>query len=64
MNNESRCIFSEGSVLLPDGYKEQTINILISPTGHVRSISHEMIKQKTYPLKSIFLIKKHCYNVH
>ncbi|MGR6439144.1 DcrB-related protein [Proteus mirabilis] len=41
MNNESRCVFSEGSVLLPDGYKEQTINILISPTGHAVNISRD-----------------------
>ncbi|HEM8303702.1 TPA: DcrB-related protein, partial [Providencia stuartii] len=41
MITESRCVFSEGSVTLPDGYKEQTVNILISPTGNAVNISRD-----------------------
>ncbi|WP_285316692.1 DUF1795 domain-containing protein [Providencia rettgeri] len=41
MSHETRCIFSEGSVILPEGYKEQTVNILISPTGNAVNISRD-----------------------
>ncbi|EUD06688.1 DUF1795 domain-containing protein [Providencia alcalifaciens] len=38
---KQRCLFTEGSISLPEGYKEQTVNILISPTGNAVNISRD-----------------------
>ncbi|QGU86706.1 DcrB-related protein [Erwinia sorbitola] len=38
-----RCIFTEGSITLPAGYREQTVNILIAPSGPSLNISRDQL---------------------
>ncbi|TDB45705.1 DcrB-related protein [Photorhabdus khanii] len=43
MNNQARCQFTEGSILLPEGYQEQTVNILIAPDAPALNISRDKL---------------------
>lgn len=39
-----RCIFTEGSICLPAGYREQTVNILIAPSAPSLNISRDQLR--------------------
>ncbi|WP_445375129.1 DcrB-related protein [Photorhabdus tasmaniensis] len=43
MDNQARCRFTEGSILLPEGYQEQTVNILIAPEAPALNISRDQL---------------------
>uniref|UniRef100_UPI0036DB79B3 DcrB-related protein n=1 Tax=Photorhabdus sp. RM322S TaxID=3342825 RepID=UPI0036DB79B3 len=43
MDNQARCQFTEGSILLPAGYQEQTVNILIVPDAPALNISRDQL---------------------
>ncbi|MCA6221481.1 DcrB-related protein, partial [Photorhabdus antumapuensis] len=38
-----RCRFTEGSILLPAGYQEQTVNILIAPDAPALNIARDKL---------------------
>ncbi|WP_058913863.1 DUF1795 domain-containing protein [Entomohabitans teleogrylli] len=40
----SRCVFSEGSITLPAGYREQTVNILVAENGPSMNISRDRLR--------------------
>ncbi|MBC3230110.1 DcrB-related protein [Serratia fonticola] len=42
--SEPRCVFTEGSITLPAGYREQTVNILIAPSGPSLNISRDQLR--------------------
>ncbi|AYW90797.1 MULTISPECIES: DUF1795 domain-containing protein [Yersinia pseudotuberculosis complex] len=39
----SRCVFTEGSICLPVGYREQTVNILVAPHAPSLNISRDIL---------------------
>ncbi|PHM42254.1 DcrB-related protein [Xenorhabdus szentirmaii] len=43
METRPRCLFSEGSITLPEGYQEQTVNIIIAPNVPALNISRDQI---------------------
>ncbi|WP_445494728.1 DcrB-related protein [Photorhabdus sp. SF281] len=43
MDNRPRCRFTEGSITLPEGYQEQTVNILIAPDAPALNISRDQL---------------------
>ncbi|KMW73296.1 hypothetical protein TI10_09415 [Photorhabdus luminescens subsp. luminescens] len=43
MDNQARCRFTEGSILLPAGYQEQTVNILIAPDAPALNIARDKL---------------------
>ncbi|AKH63894.1 DcrB-related protein [Photorhabdus thracensis] len=43
MDNCPRCRFTEGSILLPEGYQEQTVNIIIAPDAPALNISRDQL---------------------
>ncbi|RAW96682.1 MULTISPECIES: DcrB-related protein [unclassified Photorhabdus] len=43
MDNQARCRFTEGSILLPAGYQEQTVNILIAPDAPALNIARDQL---------------------
>ncbi|MDX7986531.1 DUF1795 domain-containing protein, partial [Xenorhabdus sp. 12] len=43
METRSRCLFSEGSITLPEGYQEQTVNIIIAPNVPALNISRDQL---------------------
>lgn len=40
-----RCCFTEGSIALPDGYTEQTVNILVAPQKPSLNISRDRLQE-------------------
>lgn len=40
----TRCSFTEGSITLPDGYREQTVNILVTENGPSLNISRDIFR--------------------
>ncbi|ERT13186.1 DcrB-related protein [Photorhabdus temperata] len=43
MDNLPRCRFTEGSITLPEGYQEQTVNIIIAPDAPALNISRDQL---------------------
>ncbi|EQB99590.1 DcrB-related protein [Photorhabdus temperata] len=43
MDNRPRCRFTEGSITLPEGYQEQTVNIIIAPDAPALNISRDQL---------------------
>lgn len=42
--SEPRCVFTEGSMTLPAGYREQTVNMLTSPSGPSLNLSRDRLQ--------------------
>ncbi|MBD1229008.1 DcrB-related protein [Xenorhabdus griffiniae] len=45
MDIRPRCQFTEGSITLPDGYQEQTVNIIIAPDAPALNISRDQLHE-------------------
>ncbi|AWK43844.1 DUF1795 domain-containing protein [Photorhabdus laumondii subsp. laumondii] len=45
MDNHLRCRFSEGSITLPEGYQEQTVNIITAPNAPALNISRDSLDE-------------------
>ncbi|MBC8947162.1 DUF1795 domain-containing protein [Xenorhabdus nematophila] len=45
METRSRCQFTEGSITLPEGYQEQTVNIIIAPNVPALNISRDQLNE-------------------
>ncbi|CND06831.1 MULTISPECIES: DcrB-related protein [Yersinia pseudotuberculosis complex] len=42
--SDPRCVFTEGSIALPDGCREQTVNILMTSNGPSLNISRDQLR--------------------
>ncbi|MCP9266882.1 DUF1795 domain-containing protein [Xenorhabdus sp. XENO-1] len=45
MDTGPRCQFTEGSITLPEGYQEQTVNIIIAPNVPALNISRDQLNE-------------------
>ncbi|WFQ79754.1 DUF1795 domain-containing protein [Xenorhabdus sp. SF857] len=45
MDTRPRCQFTEGSITLPEGYQEQTVNIIIAPNVPALNISRDQLNE-------------------
>ncbi|KAA1179741.1 DcrB-related protein [Photorhabdus heterorhabditis] len=62
MDNHPRCRFTEGSIMLPAGYQEQTVNIITAPDAPVLNISRDSLTEgedlASYLTRQKSLLKK------
>ncbi|MBD2795493.1 DUF1795 domain-containing protein [Xenorhabdus sp. 18] len=45
METRPRCLFTEGSITLPEGHQEQTVNIIIAPNVPALNISRDQLNE-------------------